>query len=282
MPFANISLGGERLAAVLDRLGVEEGAVVFLHTSYSRSLEFAESPQKLIDGLLLRLGPAGTLAMPRYAWHLDSTVRPWKGYADYLLRLPTMNLNSTPANIGIVPETFRGMEGVECSISHFWPLSARGRFAAEILQGQEGITHAFGPDSSFARLLKMDAKVLGLGVTLNTSSLAPVTDWCLGVERPHDIFTSSPITGLVVGRDGREYRPSVTTMRAESVRDIKPSRILQGSLRPGVDFPFVEQNGNFFFCYRSSLYHEAAMHEGLAALDRGGHVPWMAQPAVEE
>jgi hypothetical protein len=66
-------------------------------------------------------------------------------------------------------------------------------------------------------------------------------------------------------------------MRAEAVRDFKPSRILADRLRPGGDFPFIVHEGSFFFSYPCDLYHEVAIAEGKLALRQGRAVPWLPQ-----
>lgn len=264
-----------KLENVLDILCVQRGDVVFLHTSYSRVRSLVESPADLINRLIDYLGPAGTLVMPRYSWHLDPSARPWKGYADYYSQLPLMDLRTTPVNIGAVPEIFRQMQGVRVSVSHFWPLTGYGPDSMELLAGQEKIHHAFGPDSCFSRLLDANAKVLGLGVTLNTSSIAPVSDYRLGEEMPHDIFSPNPMGGRIVDMEGEEHQLSVITLLPEAVRVFRPARILENMLEEEGGFPFVTLAGNHFFCYPASLYHEAAMVAGRLAIAQGRCAPWL-------
>jgi len=276
MPFANVDAPNCRLARLLDRLDVQAGSIVMLHTSFGRLQKLVEAPATLIECIVDRLGPTGTLLMPRYVWHLMSGTRPWLGYTEYFRALPLIDLRSTPANIGVVPELFRTLDDVEVSISHFWPVSGRGPAAASLLGGQIAIDHAFGPGSVFARLVDYDVRIVGLGVTLNTTSIAPVTDWHLGPDHHRNIFTYGPISGAVVDLGGRTHALNVTTMLPEAVRDIKPSRILTDRLHPGTDFPFVVENGSFFFSYRARLYHETALAEARKALRQGHAVPWLS------
>jgi aminoglycoside N3'-acetyltransferase len=276
MPFANVDIPDSRLDRLLDRLELEPGSTVMLHTAFGTLENLVDAPATLIERLTNRLGPGGTLLMPRYGWHLIPEARPWLGYAEYLRNLPPMDLRSTPANIGVVPDSFRKLNDVEVSISHFWPISGRGPAARKLLSGQAAIDHAFGPDSVFARLVEHDVRIVGLGVTLNTTSVAPVTDWHLGSDHHRHIFTDRQISGMVVDLRGRTHFLNVTTMLPEAVRDIKPSRILNERLRPGTDFPFVVEDGSFFFSYQARLYHETALSEGQAALRQGRAVPWLS------
>ena len=265
---ARPNIKNENLNTLLDRLEFASGDLIFLHTSYSRLHAFVDSPAALINTLLARLGPNGTLVMPRYAWHLDSSARPWQGYSEYLARRPLMDLRNTPANIGVVPETFRQMEGVVSSISHFWPVSAKGQLAEQLVQGQETLDHAYCAESCFGRLLDWNAKILGLGVTLNTTSIAPVSDFRL----EHNIFTP-PIPGGVIDMRGRLHYTKVATMRPEAVRQIRPGRLL---MEKATHFPFVSENGAYFFSYLANIYHTAAVEEWQKIKQSPGMpVPWM-------
>jgi aminoglycoside 3-N-acetyltransferase len=261
------------LESLLDQLEIEPGSLLFLHTSYSRLNTLVDSPLQLISDLLARLGPSGTLVMPRYAWHLDRTARPWKGYAEYLVRGSVMDLRRAPSNIGAVPEVFRCMDGVEISISYFWPIAAKGRLAREIAEGQEKLDHAYDRQSSFGRLLDRNAIVLGLGVTLNTTSIAPVTDLRVG----HPIFTAL-VAGSVIDLNGHIHETHTSTMLPEAVRDIRPSWVLERRLKPGVDFPFVTQEGSFFFSYPAKLYDTAAVAAWADRRADNTPAPWMAPP----
>jgi|SRR5271165_4200110 len=224
---------------LLDALAVAPGDTVLLHSSYGRLRNMVTSPEDLIESLLKRLGSDGTLVVPRYAWHLYRDERPWKGYAEFLRTRPTIDLRSTPANIGAVPESFRKLPGVMCLLSHFWPVAARGLNATAILNDQDKVTHSYGPGSVFARLVEADVRILGLGVTLNTSSIAPVADLAMDEDHRRYVFTPDPIPGLVIDQDGIAHPTAAITMTAEAVRDIKPGRVMAGILTPKVDFPYL-------------------------------------------
>ena len=110
---------------------------------------------------------------------------------------------------------------------------------------------------------------------MNTTSVAPVTDWQLGVEHHCKVFTDAPVPGIVIDQAGRLHRTNVITIRSEAVRDVKPSRILAERLCPGIDFPFFVEAGNIFFSYRMSLYHDIALAEAQLALREGRPAPWL-------
>jgi aminoglycoside N3'-acetyltransferase len=239
----------------------------------------ASTPLDLIRALRSRLGESGTLVMPRYSWHLDARLRPWQGYRDFLQQTPVVDLRATPANIGAVPEAFRTLDGIVTSTSYFWPVCAVGGDASAILSGQEAIVHPYGPGSTFCTLLERQAKVVGLGVTLNTTSIAPVTDYVVSTSRHHPVFTSEPVSGTIIDLQGRQHATQTVTLKAEYVRDVRPSIVLTESLEPGVDYPyFTSDSGAIFFAYPAQLYHRSA----LAMAQAKECMPWFsAEKAVE-
>jgi hypothetical protein len=261
---------------LLDALAIAPGDTVLLHSSYRRLQYIVTSPEDLIERVTSRLGTDGTLVVPRYAWHLYRDERPWRGYAEFLRTKPTVDLRSTPANIGAIPEVFRKLPGVVCSLSHFWPVAARGRNAAAILNDQDKVTHSYGPGSVFARLVEADVRILGLGVTLNTSSIAPVADLAMDKDHRRYVFTPNPIPGFVIDQNGITHSTAAITMTVEAVRDIKPGRIMAGILTPKVDFPYLVVGDTIYFSYRASLYHRIALAMGRDARARGEPVPWFS------
>lgn len=263
-----------RFGDLLDTLAINAGGVVFLHTSFGRLSDYFQNPQDLIEALRNRLGPDGTLVMPRFAWHLDHTLRPWQGYRRYLDERPPLDLRSTPANIGIVPETFRTLPGVEVSLHYFWPICAAGPRATTICGDQLHVAHPYGPGASFHKLLQMNATVLGLGVSLNTSSLSQVTDYEMSIESPYPAFTRESV-GTIIDLDGNTLRKAEVTLRPELVRDARPSAVFEAALVRDRDYRLVTKNENIFFSIPALTYHQAAMALGRNAVIAGAEIPWL-------
>ena len=113
-----------------------------------------------------------------------------------------------------------------------------------------------------------------LGCDIEHDELAPVSDWQLGERHRQTVFTADRISGTVIDLSGSSHTISVHTMKPEAVRDMKPSRILEGHLRPERDFPFVQEGGNFYFSYKAQLYHNAALELGRGCLTQRTCVPW--------
>src|SRR5207253_265381 len=85
---ATMKTPGKDFSDLLSGLGVAAGDLVYLHTSYRHMSYRGLSPAEILDVLTDVLGERGTLVLPSFAWNLDKTQRPWKGYADYFASRP--------------------------------------------------------------------------------------------------------------------------------------------------------------------------------------------------
>jgi len=263
--------------ALLSRLDVTRGGLVYLHTSFSRLRHLAANPQELLAGVLRYLGPDGTLVLPSFAWHLDPTQRPWKGYADYYRLRPPFDVRRTPSNIGSVPECFRTWPGVRRSADFWWSVAAVGPLASILTNDQHLIEHPYGPDSSFHRLWQNGAQIVGLGVSLNTTSLAPVVDFVMGSRHPQRVFSESKQEGLVIDEHGREIITRTFWLLPEVVRTIKPSEVLTRSNGLEGRLRRADEGDTIHFAYAFGDYLEQALQLGDDSVRRVTRVPWLEQ-----
>jgi aminoglycoside N3'-acetyltransferase len=136
------------VAQQLRGLGVEEGGVLLVHTSYRAVRPVEAGPSGLIDALLLAISPSGTLVMPC-----------WSGDDD----TPFIR-DATPASpdLGVVAETFRRLGGVERS-DHFHAFAAYGPEARRILADPLPCPPHV-PESPVGQVHELDGQVLLIGV----------------------------------------------------------------------------------------------------------------------
>jgi aminoglycoside N3'-acetyltransferase len=259
---------------LLDRLDIRAGDIVYQHTSFKRLIYLGLSPAALIDAMLERLGDRGTLAMPSMVWNLDRTGRPWKGYADYFRERPVLDVRHTACNFGVVPELFRQMPGTLRTVNR-WTICARGYLAQALTDGQEVVSHPFGPDSAFERMRQYGVKILGLGCSLNTNSLAVLPDFQLGEQHPQQIFTAEPLPAMVIDYAGRAIETQSHWYLPEASRVIKPAAVWDLSPRLVAATCRADVGDTIHFCYPFAAYHEEALRLGKLAIAEGGPVPWL-------
>lgn len=265
------------LAALLDRLGVGSGNLVYVHTSFGRLGHLGLTPNELIEGLCRHVGHSGTVVLPSFAWHVDPKARPWKGYADYFAIRPPFDVRHTPANIGLIPELFRNWPGVLRSAHYWWSIAARGPLAETITRDQVGVEYPYGPDSAFGRMRTLGVKVLGLGVSLNTTSLAPVVDHELGDRHPQEVLTSELQDGVVIDQDGRRRLTRSYWLLPDVVRLIKPSALIEQSRVLAAAVLRADYEDTIQFLYPFSAYFTEGLRLGAEAGARGAKVPWLTE-----
>jgi aminoglycoside 3-N-acetyltransferase len=168
-PVTHLLLGGERIAAQLDGLGVQRGGILLVHASMRSAGGDAEA---MADALRRALGPEGTLVVPAFTPENSDTSR---SYADRVRGLsaqacaavraamPPFDPATSPARaMGALAETVRLTPGALRSGHPQTSFAAVGPAAEKLLAGHRQDCH-LGEDSPLARLYEADAQVLLLG-----------------------------------------------------------------------------------------------------------------------
>lgn len=148
-----------RIAHDVRASGVEAGDILLVHASL-RALGFVPGgAPTVIAGLQQALGPAGTLLMPALSY---ATVTPAHPYFD---------LTETPANVGVIAETFRRTPGVQRSLHPTHSVCSSGPATAALLAAHGDDRTPCGQHSPFRLLPTFRGKILMLGCGLlpNTS-----------------------------------------------------------------------------------------------------------------
>lgn len=136
----------------LRALGITEGDLLFVQTSFNDLYTLESTPRCLIKGLRQLVGATGTLLMPAYTIPKDTP--DW-----------TFDVNKEPTYTGVVNEVFRRTEGVIRSLHPRHSICGVGFLAAEILGDHEKCTYADGVGSPFDKMRAYPkAKILTLGL----------------------------------------------------------------------------------------------------------------------
>lgn len=135
------------VADQLRSLGVEEGAVLLVHTSFRAVAPIEGGPQGLIAVLRDVLGPDGTLVMPSWSDE-DGIFDPYR--------------SEVSKSLGIVAQTFWRMGDVLRS-DHLHAFAASGPLAQEILRDPLPLPPHIQA-SPVGRVHQLDGQVLLLGV----------------------------------------------------------------------------------------------------------------------
>lgn len=250
---------------LFDSLEISAGDVLFVHASMDWLRGGIKEALELIEALTLRLGPTGTLLMPSYTWR-GGIGRPNPG--------SVFDVRHAPSQVGLLSEVFRRSTGTYRSEQYWVPVCGRGRFVHQLLEGQAEIVHPFEPGSTFARLLEYNTKVVGLGVSLNTSSLAHLPDYELEDEYPFKVFSDAPITGDVINHEGRLIKTETYIVKPEVMAHYKPGNLFGLSPLLQRDLRRDDVGQVIRFSYPLSTYYSEAMRLGRDALSKALLPPW--------
>jgi aminoglycoside N3'-acetyltransferase len=138
----------DELAAQLRELGVREGGVLLVHTSFRAVRPVEGGPAGLIHALLQAIGPGGTLVMPSWTGDDEEPFDP----------------AATPASadLGVVADTFWRLPDAVRS-AHPFALAALGPLAEQITRDPLPLPPHI-PESPVGRVHELDGQVLLLGV----------------------------------------------------------------------------------------------------------------------
>ena len=180
---ARSELGVTEVTDQLRTLGVGQGGVLLVHSSFRAVRPVEGGPLGLIRALRDAIGPEGTLVMPS-----------WTGSDDELF-----DPASTPAapDLGVVPDTFWRLPGVARS-RHPFAFAAAGPQASRITADPLPLPPHIA-ESPVGRVHELDGQVLLLGVGHDADTTIHLAELLAGV--PYRLPRH-----CTVARDGRAVR----------------------------------------------------------------------------
>ena len=168
----------QAIAASLRALGIAAGDTVLMHSSL-KSLGYVDGgPRAVLEAVFDAVSPGGTLVVPTYympGGTIYSTCRT-EGYV--------FDRDQHGTGLGALPTTFLTLPGVVRGIHPTHSLSALGPQAVYVVGDHHRAASTFGPDSPWDRCLKLDAKVLGLGVSLHPVAYYHALEDAMGERFP--------------------------------------------------------------------------------------------------
>lgn len=229
-------------AAVLSALDVPRDQILYVQASVDWMEKAGLTAKQTLSDLLGWISPSGTLVMPSYPF--KSTHR------EYLESTPAFDVRRTPSSIGLLPEMFRRTAGVLRSQDPDFCVSALGASAADVVGVAPATEDPFGSDSTYRRMLERPCTLVGLGVSLNTTSFIHAIDSRAQHGYPATPYESRLYEARVTNAEGVTSTVRRRALRPAFQQLIKPSRI-NVEMQPGDDaFRTLEINGARFFKWR--------------------------------
>jgi aminoglycoside 3-N-acetyltransferase len=143
----------EKLVDDFQKLGVEQGDTLLVHSSYKSLGAVDGGPQIVVNALEAALGPEGTLIMPTFNFDFN------KGVA--------WDVRTTPSKMGILTELVRKDPRARRVFHPFYSFAILGKHA-EML-GSLRYKSAYERDSLFGKLRDLDGKIMLIGLSYNDS-----------------------------------------------------------------------------------------------------------------
>lgn len=235
-----------RAAGVLEALDVPKGRVLYVQTSVDWLQRAGLTAAGTLAELLEWASPSGTVVMPSYPFH--ST------HLEYLRQSPTFDVRRTPAAIGLLPESFRRTRGAVRSLDPDFAVAALGPDAQAIVGTAAAELDPFGPDSSYQRMLDRGCTLVGMGVSLNTTSFIHVIDSRSEGGYPAPVFDGRLYSTTVIDASGAARAVARKAIRPAFQQRIKPSNVNREMQPPDAVFRSVEIAGACFFKWDLSVW----------------------------
>ena len=180
------------MLADLERLGVQRGDCLTVHSSF-KALGLKEAaPVDVIRTLLEALGDQGTLMMPTFTY----------SFAGIYGVEPFNPLTSPGRGNGVLSETLRCYPGALRSAQPTYSVAVIGKLAQQLIQSKENAS-MLGIGSSYHEANELGAKILLLGVGNVANSMIHTAETLAGL--PYQDIPVRAFWGrtALVERDGR-------------------------------------------------------------------------------
>lgn len=216
------AFGPEDLKALLHRLGVAQGDVVMVHSSFDRFEGFQGSLRDVMQVLQEAVGDEGGLLMPTL---------PFSGNAlEYARTNTILDVRRTPSRMGFMTEIFRRLPGVSRSLHPTHPVAGWGAKAPRLLDGHSSARTPCGAGSPFEKLVEADGKVVLIGVSVRTMTFFHYLEEELEERMPFSPFTTEKFTLSVRDERGQTW-PVVTRLYDPVVSRERDVRLMVPHLR---------------------------------------------------
>ena len=181
---AQLSLSKTQIMSDLEKIGIEAGDTLLVHSSLSRIGHLEEGAKTFVAALISILGEKGNLLMPTSPNNVYQL--------NYIRNTPYFDVLNSPSKTGKITEYFRTLSGVKRSLHPTEAVSAIGPKAAYFIKDHFNQLTPYNENSPFFRVSENGGKILYVGVTLsmagtNLHTLEDAVDFKFPVYYP-EIF----------------------------------------------------------------------------------------------
>lgn len=252
-------------AILTETLGLQRGAVVFVHSSLA-NMNLGFSAFRALAILEDVVGDEGTLLFP--CTHLAERAE------DYLRRDEVFDVRRARTTMGALPEVARRRPQAVRSLHPTNSVVALGRLAEELVRAHADSVYPCGRDSPYFKIVEHDGLIAGLGVSTRMLSFVHCVEDVLGPDFPVPTRTEEIFPARVLDWDGQERiiptRAQTTVTRRLAWRPVP--RFLRQYVSPEICRDLQLAGVEFFVARARPLYarlEELAAH-GMTIYGRVG------------
>lgn len=182
---------------VLRGLGVREGDVLCVHSSFDRFLGFRGNVGDAIQVLQDAVGPAGGLVMPTQPFNSTAI--------EYVRTHPVTDLARAPSLMGLMTEILRRTRGTVRSVNPTHPVSAWGDRGVGLVEKDWEARTPCGRGTAYHRLLEAGGKILLLGTGAQPMTFYHCVEELIEPLMPFSPFTAEEFTLTTKDAKGSLY-----------------------------------------------------------------------------
>lgn len=179
---------------LIEKLGIGSGDVVFVHSSVDK-LNLSFNPFRVLLILQEIVGPDGTLLFP--SWHFTERAE------EYLRSGRIFDVKKSPSSLGLISELARRLPEARRSLHPTNSITAIGKYADFLLEGHGSSIYPCDESSPFYKMLALNAKIIGIGVSVEFLSFVHCPEDVLKSKFPFKTRSSEVFSALVKDTDGR-------------------------------------------------------------------------------
>jgi aminoglycoside N3'-acetyltransferase len=220
---------------IIERLGIEKNDCIHVfHSAGNLNLGF--NPYQLIEHLQKKVGENGNIIM---------LATPFLGRTStYLEDNLIFNVEKDSAQGGLISELFRRKKDVHRTIH---PLSSNvvwGKNAKELALRQKDFEYAYSGDSIYGYGDEVNAKIIGLGIGIN--SVSPLHYYETLKKDEYSIYTSEKFK-FRVKTQNEEFDIHTYALNPRSLRNY---RNFKNAMNAQKDSIYFMEQGRLFYTYR--------------------------------
>lgn len=192
---------------VLDKLNVNRGDVVFIHSSFDK-LHTAFSAKEMLDLLVERVGEEGTLLFPSWS-HAGRT-------EDYLKSGKIFDVRRSYTLMGLLPEIARRRKSAVRSLHPAASIAAIGKHAEELTGTHHLSSYACDENSPYYKMMKYNAKIIGLGEKTVSLSFVHCIEDVMKEKFPVKIYNPQKFMAKYKDYEGKCRSMNVFALRSDN------------------------------------------------------------------